>query len=65
MPKIVKSDMHAVNNDFHRGETIFEVLKGLEAPGLDKVPESQTNGATNGATNGTTNGAHNGVEAST
>jgi methylenetetrahydrofolate reductase (NADPH) len=61
MLKIAKSDMHAVNNDFHRGETIFEVLKGLEAPGLDKVPEPQTNGATNG----TTNGAHNGVEAST
>jgi methylenetetrahydrofolate reductase (NADPH) len=53
--------VNIVNNDFHRGETIFEVLKGLEAPGLDKVPEPQTNGATNG----TTNGAHNGVEAST
>ncbi|KAH6631899.1 methylenetetrahydrofolate reductase-domain-containing protein [Chaetomium tenue] len=53
--------VNIVNNDFHRGETIFEVLKGLEAPGLDQVPEPQTNGATNGATNGD----HNGVEAST
>jgi methylenetetrahydrofolate reductase (NADPH) len=49
--------VNIVNNDFHRGETIFEVLKGLEAPCLDKVLEPHTNGATNGT--------HNGVEAST
>jgi methylenetetrahydrofolate reductase (NADPH) len=49
-----------VNNDFHRGETIFEVLQGLEVPNLNKVPESQTNGVKD-----LTNGATNGVEAST
>lgn len=37
--------MHTVNNDFHQGHTLFEVLKGLEVEHLDKVPESQTNGA--------------------
>lgn len=46
------SDMGAVNNDFHRGETIFEVLEGLEVPYLDRVPEPRSNGVTNGATNG-------------
>ncbi len=58
---------HTVNNDFHRGETIFEVLSGLEVPNLNQVPETQTNGVhhTNGTTNGATNGATNGVEAST
>lgn len=58
---------HTVNNDFHRGETIFEVLSGLEVPNLNQVPKSQTNGVhqhTNGITNGATNGATNGVEAS-
>ncbi len=53
-----------MNNDFHRGETIFEVLNGLEVSNLDRVPEPQTNGV-NGHANGTTNGAANGVEAST
>jgi methylenetetrahydrofolate reductase (NADPH) len=55
------ADELIVNNDFHRGETIFEVLNGLEVPTLSKVPEPHTNGVTNGTTNGTTNG----VEAST
>jgi methylenetetrahydrofolate reductase (NADPH) len=49
-----------VNNDFHRGQTIFEVLEGLEVPDLDKVPEPQTNGTKDHHTNG----APNGVEAS-
>jgi hypothetical protein len=53
------TDSYAVNNDFHRTETIFEVLKDLEVPGLDKVPETQANG-----TKEITNGATNGVEAS-
>jgi hypothetical protein len=53
------ADSYAVNNDFHRTETIFEVLKDLEVPGLDKVPEPQANGAKE-----ITNGVTNGVEAS-
>jgi len=42
-----------VNNDFHQPRTIFDVLEGLEAPGLDTVPtpEAKTNGTTT-----TTNG---------
>jgi methylenetetrahydrofolate reductase (NADPH) len=51
--------VNIVNNDFHRTETIFEVLKDLEVPGLDKVPEPQANGAKE-----ITNGVTNGVEAS-
>jgi hypothetical protein len=42
-----------VNNDFHSGQTIFEVLSGLECPDMDKVPEAPTNGTT-----ATTNGVH-------
>jgi methylenetetrahydrofolate reductase (NADPH) len=33
-----------VNNDFHQGHTLFEVLKGLEVQNLDKAPQSQANG---------------------
>ncbi|KAK5660381.1 hypothetical protein OQA88_12923 [Cercophora sp. LCS_1] len=44
--------VNIVNNDFHQPRTIFEVLNGLEVPGLEKVPvpEPHTNGAhpTNG-----------------
>lgn len=53
------ANFHAVNNDFHRTETIFEVLKDLEVPGLNKVPEPQASGAKE-----VTNGVTNGVEAS-
>ncbi|KAK1759326.1 methylenetetrahydrofolate reductase-domain-containing protein [Echria macrotheca] len=53
--------VNIVNNDFHEPRTIFEVLRGLEVPDLDKVPvpESNTNGV-----HPTTNGTHDG-EAST
>lgn len=36
--------MYTVNNDFHQGQTIFEVLSDLEVPYLDRVPESPANG---------------------
>ncbi|KAK4457537.1 putative methylenetetrahydrofolate reductase 1 [Cladorrhinum samala] len=55
--------VNIVNNDFHQGDTLFEVLSGLEAPGLDKVPEPPVNGVSDGVHQ---NGGHtNGVEAST
>lgn len=44
-----------VNNDFHRGQTIFEVLEGLEVRDLDKVRETSANGTKHdayGATHG-------------
>ncbi|KAK1834371.1 methylenetetrahydrofolate reductase-domain-containing protein [Podospora conica] len=55
--------VNIVNNDFHQPRTIFDVLEGLEAPGLDTVPtpEAKTNGTTHDAATTTNNG----VEAST
>lgn len=57
------NNVFTVNNDFHQGDTLFEVLSGLEGPGLDKVPEPPVNGVSNGIHQ---NGTHtNGVDAST
>ncbi|KXX79788.1 Methylenetetrahydrofolate reductase 1 [Madurella mycetomatis] len=44
--------VNIVNNDFHEGQMLFELLKDLEVQDMDKVPESQSNGThdlTNGA----------------
>jgi len=43
--------VNIVNNDFHQPRTIFEILSGLQAADLDKVPTApveQTNGQANG-----------------
>ncbi|KAK3990017.1 putative methylenetetrahydrofolate reductase 1 [Cladorrhinum sp. PSN332] len=55
--------VNIVNNDFHQGNTLFEVLSGLEVADLDKVSEPPVNGESNGVHQ---NGhSTDGVEAST
>jgi methylenetetrahydrofolate reductase (NADPH) len=55
-----------VNNDFHQGHTIFDLLKGLEVQDLDKVPEIQGNGTKDAPNGAHADGVHtNGIEAST